>query len=122
MDEAPGPAGPLWTLRSLATAAVFVAVLALQIAVPASKLASEPPARFGWQMFTASPPRPGYTVRHADGVTDTVRLEDHVAKARAEIDFSAVLPAHLCRTLDGVVAVVVHRSGSDERNIEHPCP
>lgn len=116
----PPPRPPLG-VRGRAATLVFAGVLAVQVAVPALKLGSDGPARFGWQMFANVWPASTFTVEYVDGGVDTVRVTDYMAKPRPEIDLPTLLPPHLCGHLDGASAVSVHAPGPDGRTAVHPC-
>lgn len=83
-------------------AAVFV--------VPAALLAlADPPARFGFQMYS------GYGTLTAtwvdtDGESHPVDLAEHLASPRREVDWTATLPQRLCPRLPGAVEVEVRQT------------
>lgn len=85
-----------------------VAYLAVQLVVPVVMWATQPhPAPFAWAMYSAAPASPHIEVVFEDGTRRQVPLTDEVVRTRAEIPYAEVLPAHLCRVMQGVVAVDV---------------
>lgn len=108
--------------RATASAAVFAALLALQVCIPLLRLGSERSTRFGWQMFATLSEPVQFTVRYRSGLVDTIDVADHVVKGRSEIDLSAVLPPHLCRRLEGADAVMVRRGWTLGPPVERRCP
>lgn len=89
------------------------------MAVPVWKLAGDHrPARFGWHMYSRFTSPVLYIAVAGDGGADTVRTADHVVRLRSEIEFTHLLPQHLCAVLPGTQAVIV-KAG---RTTEHrPC-
>lgn len=103
---------------------VFCAVLAVQVAVPLTRVWSDEMTRFGWQMFASVRHHPTYLVRYAGGGLDTVRVEEHVVLARPEIELHQVLPPHLCRSVEGAEAVRMEWPAVASRVpdvVEFPC-
>lgn len=98
--------------RARLLAAAFVALLALQLGVPLTRLAAPRPARFGWQMYTGFRPRPRVFAIAHDGRREPVELPPLFVRLRGEIDVAAVVPPHLCRTRPSLRAVrLEHPSG-----------
>jgi hypothetical protein len=86
----------------------FIVLFGLvQIVVPAIMLREPRPARFGWHMFTQGRTAGEFAVIHSDGHRTRVRIADYAVKARPEVPFYAVLPAHLCRVVPHAHAVAV---------------
>lgn len=93
-------------LRELAVGAALVTVLAVPAVVAVT---AEPPARFGFQMYS------GYGVATAtwtdtEGVAHRVDLEEHLASARREVDWTTSLPRRLCPRLPGALSVEVRQT------------
>ena len=101
---------------------VFVVLfLSIQIIVPAVKLMSPRPARFGWHMWTVKPPRRHVVLLMRDGTTRPADLRPYLAQGRGELDLDDVLPPHLCRMIPDVAAV--HYRSRRTATIQiHPCP
>lgn len=89
--------------------AVRVLVAAVFV-VPAALLAlADPPARFGFQMYS------GYGTlttswTDGDGEQHPVTIADHLASPRREVDWTTTLPSRLCPRLPGAVAVEVRQT------------
>lgn len=99
--------------------AVVAVVIAL-FAVPAWILLIGPtPARYSFQMYS------GYGVMSAHwfnraGRLHEVRLGEHIAASRTEVDWTTFLPEELCRRIPDAVRVEVRRtrpSGDEHRSI-----
>lgn len=84
---------------------VCAAILAVQLLIPLHQLGQPRPARWGWQMYSTIRPRSTFTVLLADGSAYAVDPRDYVPHIRTEIDLDPLLPAYLCRTVPGIVAV-----------------
>ncbi|MFQ5968591.1 MAG: hypothetical protein ACE5MI_13440 [Acidimicrobiia bacterium] len=91
---------------------LFLAYLAVQVAVPAWLLTSESgsPVRGGWQMFSAPTPAPEFIVVDSDGSEDLVILEQFVAFPRGDLPLESALPAHLCLVLPSAEAIIVSQA------------
>lgn len=78
--------------------------------VPAAVLVlADPPARFGFQMYS------GYGVAtatwtDASGTTHDVDLADHLASPRRDVDWTTVLPRPLCARIHDAVEVEVRQT------------
>ena len=108
------------TGRRRLLAAVIVAFVALQVAVPTLMLFQERAARFGWQMFSGARSDAEFVLVDRLGVERKVEVGDYVGKQRAEIDFEAVLPPYLCeREPDAVLVRMLTPDGRGEK--EEPC-
>lgn len=84
---------------------VFVAVLAVQLAIPISRLGEvEKGTRFGWHMFSGARGVPEFVVETGDG-EEAVALDDYMANVRVDVDITSWLPAHLCRVVPEAVRV-----------------
>lgn len=121
MNSVPGPTGgcPAWTARRIAAAVFFLIFLGIQVTVPIWKLGSDArPARYGWHMFSTFTVPVFYMAIASDGTVDTVYAQQHVARARPEIDFPRLLPQHLCAVLPGTETVIVRAGSITERR---PC-
>jgi hypothetical protein len=99
-------------------ARLVAAVIALQVAVPAVALLQEPPARFGFQMYS------GYggelTVLDARGDEIDVAFSDLFARyPRPELRWDTYVVEHLCAEVDGSHAVSITQGRRPERVV--PC-
>jgi hypothetical protein len=84
---------------------VIVAFLAVQLAIPISRLgAHESARRFGWQMFSTARETPAFVVNTESGVVE-IELDEYMAGARGDVDIVALLPPHLCNVVSGAVRV-----------------
>ena len=84
---------------------VIVAFLAVQLAIPVSRLgAHESARRFGWQMFSTAQETPAFVVNTESGVVE-VELDEYIAGARGDVDIVGLLPPHLCNVVSGAVRV-----------------
>ena len=79
-----------WTL-------VLVAVVAVQVAIPAVAATLPLPARFGWQMYSGLGEVPDIAILTLDdGTTRGVSVDEVLANGRPEIDWGAYLPPYYC--------------------------
>jgi hypothetical protein len=110
----PGEVAPPtpWTRRDAISAALGVAFLVVQLAVPTALLFGPRPQRFGWQMFSAAPGTPTLVGRRVDGSRETLSLEPYFAFLRGDIgpSYAELLPGHICRVTPGFVAVELHHT------------
>ena len=89
---------------------LVLGLAAAMFAVPALVLVLGPtPSRFGFQMYS------GYgevsaTWQDAQGAVHDVDLDDHVASARVEVDWTTLLPPRLCRDLLDAFSVEVRQT------------
>lgn len=100
-------------------AMVFVAIfMAVQVTVPLALLASERPARFGWQMYSGA--RSGATFRavHHDGSIVPVSIGDYLPHARLDMDLTTLLPKHVCQINAEVDLVLVESRKAEVVEIE----
>lgn len=102
--------------------AVFLGILAIQIAVPVVQLTADRPVRFGWHMFAGVRRGVEFEVRHADGRVEAVAIDAYVLTPRQEVDLASHLPDHLCRTIPTAEAIAVHHKGRDGEPDEVSCP
>lgn len=93
------------TGRQQLVLAIFMAFLAIQVAIPLVQLAGERPERFGWQMFSASREHPDFEVVKADGSVQAVDANDYLGYLRLEMEFADELAAHLCEIGPDTTAV-----------------
>jgi hypothetical protein len=85
---------------------VLVAVLAIQVAVPAVATLHGVPSRFGFHMYSGNE-RLSVVAVDDDGADVPVDVGSLVAKLRYELDWSRVLPELVCREVPAVHHVVV---------------
>jgi hypothetical protein len=115
----PGNKRESWNPKTILALIFCAAFLAIQIAVPIAKLASQRPARFGWHMWSARKKFPqfflvkGETKRPAD-------LSRYIAWSRGEMDFTDALPAHLCREIPDIDGVEI-RMPDNQPPKTHAC-
>jgi hypothetical protein len=95
-----------------------VLFLLIQIGVPLVRLRAPRPARFGWQMFSASPQRIRFSLLMQDGTTQPANLGKYVAQSRGEVNLEEALPRHLCRMVSDVVSVEI--TTPDSKRV-YPC-
>ena len=113
--------GDAWTAESVWTAAFFVLFLLIQTAVPLVRLRAPRPARFGWQMFSATPQRARFSLVMRDGTTRPAKLDLYVAQSRGEVDLEEALPRHLCRVVPDIAAVQIDSPDSTQPRF-YKCP
>jgi hypothetical protein len=96
-----------WTSAEGLRAAFFLAFLTSQIAIPAVRLWSPRPSRFGWHMFVGHRV-PDFSVVRRDGSVSAVKLGDYLGEVREELEgLSTVLPPAICGRDRHVVTVRV---------------
>lgn len=86
-------------------------VIGVQIVVPALALVDDPPARFGFQMYSALG---GTSLEafNASGKLIDVNLDSLVAGSlRPELDWTEVLPERVCGSIPEAVRVTVEQNG-----------
>lgn len=100
--------------------ALFAALIfgLTQVVLPLLLLGRPRPAPFGWQMYSAAPPVVELTLVLEGGELRPVAKAAWVARERHELDLAELLPPHLCRAMEGVRAVLVHRPGHGDRRFE----
>ena len=123
VGTAAAAAAERWRLREVVAAGAFVALVALQFALPAQRLAAsaggEPrPVRFGWQMYSRLTPRTDVVAVFADGSERVVGASALLARPRPEIPPEELLPA-VCAA-PRVRAMALVGAGGGRREI--PCP
>jgi hypothetical protein len=104
---------PLTDWRSRAV----VAAIMIQFAVPlVALLGSEPPTRFGFQMYSGLG---GVDVQIRDHAGEVVQFDLHATLAdlvRPELDWTSRLPAYLCTKVPRAATVTV-RQGDHESTV-----
>jgi hypothetical protein len=105
----------------VAATAFFLLFLLIQTAVPLVQLWAPRPARFGWQMFSAAPPRPRFSLVMRDGTIRPADLRLYVAQSRGEVDLEKALPPHLCRVVPEVASVQITTPESKQPRV-YECP
>jgi len=94
-----------WRTSGALALVVILLFLAVQIAVPVSRLGTHESARrFGWQMFSTAQETPAFVVITESGVVE-VELDDYMAGPRGDVDIVGLLPSHLCNVVSGAVRV-----------------
>ena len=91
----------------------LAAAILLQLSIPLFALANAP-SQFGFQMYSGA----GWTevtVDHEDGSTRRPSVSDYVALNRIDVDWTQLLPEHICRVEPTAVAVTVERWRSSRR-------
>lgn len=87
--------------RSPAIAGLVVAsFLIVQLVVPISRFGDDSTRRFGWQMFSLARPSPQFVVTTSTGDIE-IALSDYMARVRADVDVTLLLPPHLCSVIPG---------------------
>ncbi|RNL83495.1 hypothetical protein [Halostreptopolyspora alba] len=95
-------------MRQRLLVTVIIGVLTLQVTVPLVQLLrGDLPARFGWQMYSASPEWPTIEVVDTDDNV-TALDESDIRKNRGEMRADERLANALCRENPDVVQVRVH--------------
>lgn len=94
-----------WRKNRVVTGAVLLAFLAVQLAIPITRLSSERGERFGWQMYSAVKPAPDFEVISAGGERAAIDLDDYVVSPRLDVDITGHLPQHLCTVIPRAVEV-----------------
>jgi hypothetical protein len=98
-----------WTRRSVIAAALFVAIAAIQVAIPVLATFEPRPARFGWQMYsTVSPVPEVWTEDHA-GTRVGVDIAPLMGDPRAEILWAEPLANALCQEPEVSAVIVLER-------------
>jgi hypothetical protein len=88
--------------------AFVAALIAIQVVVAVVMLLGPRPSPFGWQMYSAAPPRPeGFAIQGDE--PEPIDVESWLTHARVEVDYAAVLRANGCV-----------RTGADAIRIEFP--
>ncbi|HEU4887219.1 MAG TPA: hypothetical protein VFV49_04985 [Thermoanaerobaculia bacterium] len=105
----------------VAATAFFLLFLLIQTAVPLVRLGAPRPARFGWQMFSAAPQRPRFTLVLRDGTSQPADLRLYVAQSRGEVDLEKALPPHLCRVVPDLASVRITTPDSKQPRV-YECP
>lgn len=93
-------------LRRRAVAGFILAYLAIQIVVPALKLAGPDDHPFGWQMYSTVG-NEKFELSSTDGSTETIDPTEYVLRLRTEIDYSDTLPPLLCNRFPNATTVRV---------------
>jgi hypothetical protein len=110
-----------WSAKDLLTVVFVGSYLLVQTVVPLMALTRSRPARFGWQMFSATPSGVAFTLIFDDGRRQVTDVRPFIGQTRGELVLDDDLPPHLCRLNPGVVAVeVAHTSRRDSRR--YSCP
>jgi hypothetical protein len=104
-----------------AVRAFFAIFLLIQAGVPLVQLWAPRPARFGWQMFSATVPRARFSLVMRDGTSRPAELGRYVALSRGEVDLEKALPQHLCRVVADLAAVQISAPSSKETRV-YQCP
>ena len=108
------PAAPTpsrWTWRLRLAAAFAVGWAAIQVLVPLWLLAAPRPARFAWQMYSATPSYPEVVALGEGGRRDTVSVSNYLAAIRYDLSprYRDLIGPHICRVVPGLQAVDVRR-------------
>jgi hypothetical protein len=102
-------------VSSRVKAAAVMAVIGLQVAVPAiAMLTDDPPAKFAFPMYSGQG-QVVVEIEDADGRELPFVSSTAIAGFRPEIDWYEHLPAHLCRTVEGAHTVTVTQKGHESR-------
>ncbi len=92
--------------QSPTVALLGIALFAIvQLAIPLSRIASdESPRRFGWQMYASAQQSPEFTVHTSSG-SETIVLDDYMARVRLDLPLEELTPPHLCEVFPGAESV-----------------
>lgn len=103
-----------WRWNRKLALAVLSTFVVIQLTIPTVLLVSADGSsqRFGWQMFSHAAPDPGFTVVTPTG-EQSVALAGILARPRADIVLSELVPPFLCTTVSGAIRVTWN-SGSFE--------
>ena len=112
MTAAPLTRGQVWV------AAVLVAFLAVQLALPVIGLYGARPARFGWQMYSVAQAAPQAWAEGTDGALTRIDLAGRLAVLRADTRDTNAIGRALCAG-GSYAAVVIHFA--DEPMERVPC-
>ncbi len=105
----------------------FVLVwLAFQIGLPIAMLFAEyRPAPFGWQMYSATRNESEFRIEWRNDSVSTLDFAAIVPRPRAELDYSVLVPRHVCGHFQGVRSVVVTEldaiGGEGTRSSRYEC-
>lgn len=92
-------------------ACAVLAVVCLQFAVPMIAFMGDPPARFGFQMYSGL----GHVnVRAVDGRGEEINIDlstEVAGLVRPDLDWLGVLPERVCMAAPSAVTVTVEQSG-----------
>ena len=108
------------TAQSVAITVFFGLFLLIQTGVPLVRLWAPRPARFGWQMFSASQARARFSLVLRDGTVQPANLGLYVAHSRGEVNLEKALPPHLCRVVPDLASVQI--TSPDSRHRVYKCP
>lgn len=102
--------------RTTADVAVVAGVVLVMVALALQPLfvsrQTDRQSEFAWEMFSKSAPREEFVIRSPDR-EETVTPAEVLEPARANLDYTAVLPAWLCEQHPEASSVVTFRN--DER-------
>jgi len=92
--------------KSPTVALLGIALFAtVQLAVPLSRIAFDAgPRRFGWQMYASVQPSPEFTVHTLSG-SETIDLDDFMARVRLDLPLEELMPPHLCEVTPGAESI-----------------
>ena len=76
--------------------AVIVALLAVQVGVPAWQMQKPRPVRFGWQMYAGIAEPFSFRVVRVNGENEPVDIGDYLANHRGDIAVSSLIPLEVC--------------------------
>lgn len=94
-----------WRANPRIAAIVIVVFLAVQLAIPISRLSpAETPHRWAWQMFSRAPHSVEFTL-HTPTDETPVDVRRYMARARGDIELIASMPSHLCSVHDDAIKV-----------------
>lgn len=102
------------TGRQQVVLTIFLAFLAVQVAIPLVQLAGDRPERFGWQMFSGSRTQPEFEIVKTDGSIQAVNAKDYLGYLRLEMEYADELAIHLCDIDVDTEAVRILRDGAGE--------
>ena len=94
-----------WRKSPAVALVIMTLFLILQLGVPLTRIGEHEMAqRFGWQMFSVLSQEIEFTVHTADS-SETIDLDDIMARVRADLPLEEEVPPHLCKTTPEAVRV-----------------
>ena len=91
--------------RSSTVAVIAVSLfIMVQLAIPLFRVGNQDLQRFGWQMYSSARPSPEFTVYTTTG-SETIDLEQYMARIRLDISLEELMPPHLCAVVPGAESV-----------------
>ena len=109
------------SLSKRAAACFFVVYLIVQVGLPVYRLWAPRPARFGWQMFSASAFPVRVWLLRRDGSEEPLAPDAYVGNARGDLDYERFVLPHICKMRPDAVSVRFQLPGPSAAK-DYPCP